>query len=216
MYCYIFGLALWGLVAVADSPGPSRDAAIELARATLAQEVSVEGDSFELIGATTAEWRDSSLGCPERGMVYTPVITSGYRVTLGLRGSRYVVHVGQGRAVVCRGPAGRERRVLPPAPGNADAGNGKMDATSALAGLKVAEKARDDLAKKLSVEKGQVTINFFRPTAWPDSSLGCPTPRTVYPSKVTTGFLIELASGGKNYEYHSDMNRVVPCDSASR
>jgi hypothetical protein len=211
MYTYIFGLALWGLVAIADSPGPSRDAAIELARATLAQEVSVEGDSFELIGATAAEWRDSSLGCPERGMVYTPVITPGYRVTLGARGSRYVVHVGQGRAVVCRGLSGSEKRVRPPAPGSAVSGDGKMEPAGALAGLKLAEKARDDLAKKLSVEKQQVTINFFRPTTWPDASLGCPTPGRVYPQEVTMGFLIELASGGKNYEYHSDMNRIVPC-----
>ena len=46
---------------------------------------------------------------------------------------------------------------------------------------------------------------------WPDPSLGCPVKGQVYPPQPTRGFLIELASGGKTYEYHSDMNRVVTC-----
>ena len=100
--------------------------------------------------------------------------------------------------------------------GSDDAAGAKTAPASAIAGLKLAEQARDELAKKLSVEKGQVTINFFRPATWPDASLGCPAEGQVYPKQPTKGFIIELASGGKTYEYHSDMNRVVPCDSSPR
>ena len=39
MYAYIIGLALWGLVAAADTQGSSRDAAVELAKAALTQDV---------------------------------------------------------------------------------------------------------------------------------------------------------------------------------
>jgi hypothetical protein len=215
MFSYIVGFALWGLVAAADTQGSSRDAALELAKAALTHEVGASAESLEPIDVAEAVWRDSSLGCPERGTVYTPMMTSGHRVTLSFRGARYVVHVGQGRAVVCRGPAGSRGRVLSPPPGSADPADAKTAPTSAIAGLKLAEQARDDLAKTLSVEKGQVTINFFRPATWPDAGLGCPAEGQVYPKRLTKGFIIELASGGKTYEYHSDMNRVVPCDSPS-
>jgi hypothetical protein len=204
-------------VAAADTQGSARDAAIELAKAALTRDIGAASDSAELVSATEAVWNDSSLGCPERGMVYTPAITSGYRVTLSVQSARYVVryvvHVGQGRAVVCQGPAGRPGRVQAPAPGTEDAAAAKTSPASAIAGLKLAEQARDELAKKLAVDKGQVTINFFRPATWPDAGLGCPADGQVYPKQPTKGFIIELASGGKTYEYHSDNNRVVPCDS---
>ena len=131
-------------------------------------------------------------------MVYTPAMTPGYRVTLSFRGARYVVHVGQGRAVVCQGPAGRPGRVPAPAPGSEDAAAAKTSPASAVAGLKLAEQARDELAKKLSVEKGQVTINFFRPATWPDAGLGCPAEGQVHPQQPTKGFIIELASRRKD------------------
>jgi hypothetical protein len=213
MFSSIIGFALWGFVAAADTQGSSRDAAVELAKAALTQEIGVPPESLEPIDVAEAVWRDSSLGCPARGTVYTPMMTSGHRITLSFRDARYVVHVGQGRAVVCRAPAGSQRRMQPPPPGRAGSADAKTAPTSAIAGLKLAEQARDDLATALSVEKGQVTINFFRPATWPDAGLGCPAEGQVYPRRLTKGFIIELASGGKTYEYHSDMNRVVPCDS---
>ena len=211
---YIFGLALLlGRVATAGSQGSPQDAAIALAKATLAQAAGGAADEAVLVSITDAVWRDSSLGCPERGNVYTPVMTSGYRVTLSLRGTPYVVHVGQGRAVVC-GSAARAMTRVPPPPSDASAAReSKLPSTSAVAGLKLAEQARADLAKKLGVEKDAVTINFFRPAEWPDASLGCPAEGQVYAQQLTKGFTIELASAGKNYEYHSDMNHVVPCGS---
>jgi hypothetical protein len=212
---YILGLALLSaLVTTTGGQGSPQDAAIERAKAALAQEVGAGADKAALVSIADAVWRDSSLGCPERGNVYTPVMTSGYRVTLSLQGTRYVVHVGEGRAVICGGDAGAVKRV-PPLSSDASAGReAKLPATGAgaVAGLKLAEQARADLAKKLGVEKDDVTINFFRPVTWPDSSLGCPVKDLMYTQQLTKGFTIELASGGKAYEYHSDMNHVVPCD----
>jgi hypothetical protein len=216
MHTYTFVLALWGLLAAQDTQRSSRDAAVELAKATLIKEAATTADSAEVVGVTDAVWRDSSLGCPQRGMMYTPVITSGYRVTLSVKGARYVVHVGQGHAVVCQRPAGSQARLPPPGQGSEGSRGAKTEPATALAGLKLAEQARTDLAKKLSLDKGQITINFFRPTTWPDASLGCPAEGQVYTQQVVKGFRIELAAGGKTYEYHSDMNRIVPCDSPQR
>ena len=215
MMTYILGLALWGLVATAGGQQSARDAAIELAKTTLVQEVGAGADELALVSVTEAVWRDSSLGCRERGTVYTPVVTSGYRVTLRVRGVQSVVHVGEGRAVVCRGASAIQRRSPPSAPEPSAARDSKRPSTGAVAGLKLAEQARADLAKKLGVEKDAVTINFFRPAEWPDASLGCPAEGQVYTQQLTKGFTIELSSAGKNYEYHSDMNHVVPCGSKS-
>jgi hypothetical protein len=207
---YILGLALLlRLVNIAGNQGSPQDAAIALAKSTLAQEVGAGAENATLVSVADAVWRDSSLGCPERGNVYTPVMTSGYRVTLSVNSSRYVVHVGQGRAVLCGGAVKR----VPPLPSDSSAGRAvKLPSTGAVAGLKLAEQARADLAKRLGVDKDAVTINFFRPATWPDASLGCPVEDRIYTQQLTKGFTIELASGDKTYEYHSDMSHVVPCD----
>ena len=211
---YILGLTLLsGLVATAADQGSPRDAAIALAKTTLTREVGAGAENAVLVSITDAVWRDSSLGCPQRGNVYTQVMTSGYRVTLSLQGTPYVVHVGQGRAVVCGNAAGAVKRVPPPPSDASAARESKLPSTSAVAGLKLAEQARADLARKLGVEKDAVTINFFRPAEWPGAGLGCPAEGQMYTQQLTKGFTIELASGGKNYEYHSDMNHVVPCGS---
>ena len=210
METYIFGLALLGTVVTGPGQGSPRDAAIELAKARLAHQAGAAADDAVLVSITDAVWRDSSLGCRERGTVYVPVLTSGYRVTLSVRGVQSVVHVGEGRAVVCRGSSAIQRPL--PAPAPSAARDSKLPPTGAIAGLKLAEQARADLAKTLGVEKDAVTINFFRLAEWPDASLGCPAEGQVYTQQLTKGFTIELASADKNYEYHSDMNHVVPCD----
>lgn len=183
-----------------------RDAAIDLAKATLAKEVAVGADLIELVDAAEAEWRDSSLGCAQRGMAYAPVITAGYRVTLGIGGDRFVVHVASGRAVVCGKPQTSGGGVR----------NAKLPPADPLAGLRLAEQARADLASRLRVGKDRVTISFFRATLWPDPSLGCPIEAETYPQQPTKGFLIELTADGKAYEYHSDMDHVVTCSDAMK
>ena len=49
------------------------------------------------------EWRDSSLGCPQPGMLYAQVITPGYLVVVSGAGKRLEYHTDtRGRAVMCR------------------------------------------------------------------------------------------------------------------
>lgn len=52
------------------------------------------------------EWRDSSLGCPQPGMMYAQVITPGYRIILRLDGVRYTYHADLARRVtLCENPS---------------------------------------------------------------------------------------------------------------
>ena len=39
---------------------------------------------------------------------------------------------------------------------------------------------------------------------WPDSGLGCPRSGELHAQVVTPGWLIEVGSGGKVFEYHTD------------
>jgi len=184
----------------------SRQSAIDRAKTRLAEEVSVTTDVIELVEAVEAEWRDSSLGCPERGMVYAQVMTTGYSVTLRVGRDRFVVHATSDHAVICGTPR----------PPGGDARDAKVPPTDALVGLRLSEQARADLAGRLRVGKERVTVNLFRQIMWPDTSLGCPVKNQVYPQQPTKGFVIDLASGGRSYEYHSDMTRVVTCPQASK
>jgi hypothetical protein len=195
------GAILLALMTIGGGQATPRDAAIDQARAAVARELAVGTDRIELLDVVEAEWRDSSLGCPERGMVYPPVMTSGYGVTLGVGRDRFVVHVASGRVVICGKPR---------APGG-DARDAKLPPAEALVGLRLAEQARVDLAGRLRVGRTSVTVNFFRRVIWPDPGLGCPVNGREYPRQPTSGFRIELASNGKTYEYHSDMNRAVLC-----
>ena len=49
-----------------------------------------------------ATWRDSSLGCPQPGMMYLQVLTPGYRIRLQHAGADYLLHTDRGsRAILC-------------------------------------------------------------------------------------------------------------------
>ncbi len=171
--------------------------ALTLAKETLAQELGVDEEEIAVERAEPVRWRDTSLGCPQKGMMYAQVITPGYRVWLQVEGKTYDVHVGSGRAVVCESASKIVK--TPPA---------KEIATAA----RMYELARQDLAARLSVDVEEIKGNFIKPTTWPDTSLGCPQAGEVYAQVLTEGFLIELECEGQTYEYHTDMERVLLCE----
>jgi hypothetical protein len=196
----VSALVLWISMLLGGAQG-TREQAIDVARTELARALGVDPASLALVDAREREWRDASLGCPQRGVVYAQVVTPGYAMTFRSGTARYSMHVGGGRAVRCGTPI------------RGDARDGKIVRGGALEGLKMAEQARADLATRLGVPTDQVTIDFFRPTTWPDERLGCDTTDTPPSPQPTRGFVIQLSSGGKTYEYHSDVTRVVSCKS---
>ncbi len=82
---------------------PSERQAVEAARKVLAQKAGVGADKLKLVSVAAQEWNDSSLGCPEEGMMYMQVITPGYKVVLEADGKQYEAHTDRaGRAVTCQ------------------------------------------------------------------------------------------------------------------
>lgn len=79
---------------------PPGGALLGQARAALAKELGVAEDAITVVSAEPAEWRDSSLGCPQPGMNYLQVITPGYRFVLSAQGQQYEYHADQNERVV--------------------------------------------------------------------------------------------------------------------
>jgi hypothetical protein len=66
------------------------------------------------------------------------------------------------------------------------------------------EKAKEDLAKRLSIATTEINLAEVRQVTWPDASLGCPQPGMVYAQAPVDGLLIRLGVGKEMYFYHSD------------
>ena len=62
---------------------------------TLARNLNLDLALLEVISAEAVQWPNSSLGCPEEGRAYAPIIVSGYSVVLDQKGERYEIHTNQ-------------------------------------------------------------------------------------------------------------------------
>jgi hypothetical protein len=192
-------------------PGPGRppvDAPAELseaARARLATHLGAAGQGLVLQAAESKQWPDASLGCPAADQVYEQVIIPGYLLTFGDGSRNYAVHTSLTAnpgepMVLCENqkPIDLSAAGTPPA---ADP-----------AGQAMAELAKQDLAKTLSIAPSDVTVVSIAPVQWNDSSLGCAKPGQSYLQVITPGFMIRLNAQGQGYEYHTDStSQVVQC-----
>jgi hypothetical protein len=66
------------------------------------------------------------------------------------------------------------------------------------------EKAKEDLAQRLSISPAQINLVELTEVEWSDSGLGCPQPGMDYLQVITPGYLILLEVNAQNYEYHSN------------
>lgn len=62
------------------------------AATSLAEELGIEASQVSITAMDSVEWPDASLGCPEEGMMYASVLTSGYRIMLEVDGESYEYH----------------------------------------------------------------------------------------------------------------------------
>jgi hypothetical protein len=61
-----------------------------------------------------------------------------------------------------------------------------------------------DAATRLNVSASDVRVDQVEARDWPDASLGCPQAGGLYAQVITPGFLIVVAGGGKQLEYHAN------------
>jgi hypothetical protein len=79
---------------------------LEQAKTDLADRVGVPVDQITVVSSEEVTWPDSSLGCPEPGMMYAQVLTAGTRIVLSAGGRQYSYHSSSRRApFLCENPA---------------------------------------------------------------------------------------------------------------
>jgi len=81
---------------------------------------------------------------------------------------------------------------------------------------KLVSRAKEDLARRLSIATEQIALIEVKAVEWSDASLGCPQPGVMYAQVITPGYRVVLQAKGETYAYHTDQGRVVIlCESAS-
>jgi hypothetical protein len=67
----------------------------------MAQKMSVSIDEIREVSVEAVDWPDTSLGCPQPGMMYAQMITPGFRVKLAAKDQTIEYHTdSSGRRVV--------------------------------------------------------------------------------------------------------------------
>lgn len=79
---------------------PGAAAVVTAAKRHLSERLGKAETEIALTRVEAVEWSDSSLGCPQPGMMYAQVITPGYRLILTVSGAAYEYHGDRGSRVV--------------------------------------------------------------------------------------------------------------------
>lgn len=64
--------------------------------------------------------------------------------------------------------------------------------------------AKRDLARRLGVSEGDVSVKNISEKDFPDMSLGAPEGDEMSAQMISTGWQFDLEAGGKQYEYRAD------------
>ena len=84
-----------------DSLDPDAQRMVAVAKTDLMQRLGVTEEDILVKSVEEKQWRNSSLGCPQPGMMYLQVITPGFRIVLTVDGQDYDYHTDFSRAILC-------------------------------------------------------------------------------------------------------------------
>lgn len=165
-----------------------------VAKQVVADFLSVPITEVTMVSTREQEFSDSSLGCPEPGMSYLQVLTSGHQVIVEADGRRFDIRVSGEHGKIChRQKTGKNPRKPP-----------LRVPAAALIDL-----ARKDLAVFLQTNVEEITILEVRPFIAGTPINGC-TP-ACRDSKNQCGYMIGLFHDGRRYDYHANQDKAQPC-----
>ena len=85
-----------------------------------------------------------------------------------------------------------------------------MNPTLSASGLEgLVEKAKEDLAQRLSIPISDISLVEAKAVVWSDSSIGCPQPGMMYAQVLTPGYLVKLKYDSRNFEYHAGKGGTI-------
>jgi hypothetical protein len=170
-------------------------AIVARAREDLAQRTGLPVDAIRLFSVESVKGSDAALGCRQPDGLYVQVVTPGFRVMLRAVGQVYTYLAGQdGRLILCQ-EASPPENPLSPDP---------VDPSL----KELANQAREDLARRLSVPASSIQVVEAQSVVWPDGSLGCPEPDMAYTQVPVDGVLIRLQVGERVFAYHGGGGRA--------
>jgi len=150
---------------------------------------------------TEATWRDpATLDCEVEADLMQPAQYDGYEIILTVRDRVLLYHTDRDATVRrCF------NRPFNQVPGEILI---RFDpiASDLLAG------ARQQLSTTLDIPPRRVMLAEMNLVIWPDNSLGCPQAGQSYTAMRLTGYRLVLRVEDTEYIYHSDTERLVPCD----
>jgi len=172
-------------------------------RDAVAKQLGAAPETLRMVHSQEMQWRNSSLGCPEKGMNYLQVIIPGWRIVFeDENGTQHDVHIGEDitNFIICKNPTTIEADMTPI--------SGDINIDDAK------KSALDALMKHLNVERTDISIVSIEVVEWRNSCLGCQLPNQNCLTVITPGFRIVLESGGKTYNVHTDRNgqQTIICD----
>jgi len=166
-----------------------------LAIDALAADLKIGKDEILVDTIRAVDWPDSSIGCPQPGRAYLQVITPGHKITVRARGQIYVIHEAKNHAFVCH-----KTKAL----------GGITPQLELVFGEQMLA-AQKDLAERLGVPAKDIRPMSGEERTWPDASLGCPEAGAAYPPVEVTGWVLTLRHKMRDYTYHTDLQRTIPC-----
>jgi hypothetical protein len=102
----------WAVAAAALTLPPGAQPIVDAAIADVARRHAMKARVVEVERVT---WRDGSLGCPQKGMLYTQALVPGWRIVLAVGSRSFLYHSGEaGPPFAC--PPGRAKKPLPGPP----------------------------------------------------------------------------------------------------
>jgi hypothetical protein len=90
-----------------------------------------------------------------------------------------------------------------PTQGEATHMNPLLPTTSAFGMEGLIDKAKQDLAQRLSIPISDINLVDAKEVVWSDGSLGCPQPDMLYTQAIMPGYLIKLKYDNREFEYHA-------------
>ncbi|MBI3379511.1 hypothetical protein HY029_02010 [Candidatus Gottesmanbacteria bacterium] len=67
----------------------------------LAAKLKTKANNVKVVSVKEKQWNDSSLGCPQKGMLYIQSITPGYIIELSFGQKTYIYHGGLNIVISC-------------------------------------------------------------------------------------------------------------------
>lgn len=71
---------------------PAVNQLIQLTQQDLAGKLNVKADLIGKPDVIPVTWSDTSLGCPQPGVMYAQVMTEGYKLTYTIKGQQFIYH----------------------------------------------------------------------------------------------------------------------------